>query len=588
MSATPLQAPNVRIGYEDLIDEEVIKKRIEVNYGVTEFKENNPDVDNFHAALECAHSLRVMLKDALLNEGSDINPGMLVQVSNGRGGNGQIELVKEFFRHKEITEDAGNLAVWVTKTRKDECITDVTLTTPGFDKEAVKDDDSPIDVLIFKQAISTGWDCPRAYIWVKLRDNMKPIFEIQTVGRINRQPNRSYFDNELLNVGYVFIDYMNFEVRNSEYEVQFIDWLPARLNDGISLTLDNYHRKWDDRVIIANSTEDSVGFHKVLIETFNKKFGIVDKDVYKNIDLLTDKRYDISTSILDSYMIGDSTVEASEIAKGEFRADAARLKGKASSTEIIGRFEDLVLNGMSICGIAKNSYRNVSGALVRWAKEYLGFSHDAHIDRLYSFFIRNWGNFSELLVNSIEVYKVHRSKDKLNKLKTKPIMEPWSLKKWYQFNDQNYEEIKYNKYAYDKCYLQKGRSEIEQVFTDYIDSYDSVEWWYKNMDGGREHFSVWYDYDNKYQLFHVDFIIKLKDGRIFISDTKEGKFLKDEAPSKSVGLQQYLKAQRKKGLNIFGGIITRNKIGKLKIWTDENFYELSEMLNDWKNVDEII
>lgn len=588
MSATPLQKPNVRIPYEDLIAEEVIKKRIEVNYGVTEFKEENTDIDNLHVILECAYKLHLQLKEALLSEGSYINPAMLVQVSNGRGGNGQIELVKEFFRHKEVTESAGNLAVWVTKVRKDVCVTDVALTTPGFDKKAVTDDDSPIDVLIFKQAISTGWDCPRAYIWVKLRDNMNTIFEIQTVGRISRQLNRTYFDNEILNAGYVFTDDMNFEVKNSEYALGFINWLPVRLKEGISLTLNNYYRKWDDRVIRANTTNDAIGFQDVLIKTFNKKFGIVDKDFYRNLDMLKESGYSTSAGILESWMIGDSVVDASEIAKGEFRAGGKELKGKASSTDIIGKFEDFVLNGMSVCGIAKNSYANVRGALIRWAKEYLGFSHGTHLDPLYSFFIRNRINFSELLIDAIESYKVHRAKDKENKLKIKPIMEDWSLKLYHQFNDDNYEKVQYSKYAYDKCYLNKGRSKIEKIFADHIDINENVDWWYKNMDGGREHFSVPYEYEDKYCLFYVDFIAKLKNGTIFIADTKEGITLKDEAPAKSRGLQKYIQEEQLKGTKIVGGIITRNKLGKLKIWTEPSDYKLSDMLDDWKDLDSVL
>jgi len=585
MSATPLQSPNVRIGYEDLVNEEVVKKRIEVNLGVTEFKENNSDVGNLHAALECGHKLRSLLKEFLIQEGSDINPGILLQVANGRKGNTQIKEVKEFFRGKGTSEDNGNLAVWVAELRGDKYVTDATITTPGFDKEAVRQDNSPIDVLIFKQAISTGWDCQRAYIWIKLRDGMTPRFEIQTVGRVNRQPNRKYFDNEMLNVGYVFTDDLGFEVKNSEYEVQFINWLPTRLKKDISLTLDNYYRKWDDRVIIANSTEDSIGFHEVLINTFNKKFGIIDRDVYKNIDLLTAKGYDVSTRILDSYMIGDSSVEVSDIAKGEFKAVANHLKGKASSSEIIGRFEDQILQIMSSCGIAKNSYGNVSRALVRWAIEHLGFSHGRHVDPLYSFFIRNWGNFGDILMDSIEAYKIYRAQDKANKLKTKPKMEPWSLKPWHQFNDQNYEEVKYNKYAYTKCYLNRGRSEIEKIFANYIDSHDNVEWWYKNMDGGREHFSVYYEYENEYHLFHVDFIVKFKNGKILIVDTKEDKReLMSVGIAKSIGLQKYIKEQNEIGLKIFGGIITRNKLGKLKIWMKEEPYQLSEMLDEWDDI----
>lgn len=587
MSATPIQAPHVRISHEDLVNEEVVKKRVYINKGTDEFKKKNPDIDNLHIALECAYEQNLALKKALKKCGSAINPLMLIQVPNMRKGAARIELIKAFFAFKEVSEENNNLAVWVTKSKGD---TDVTMTTPGFDKESVKDDDSPIDVLIFKQAISTGWDCQRAYVWVKLRSNMSEVFEVQTMGRVMRQPGRRYYDNEILNVGYVYTDDDNFEVKSSEYEVQFIDWLPTRLKDGISLSLLNYYRKWDDREIIAKSINESIGFNEVLSITFNNEFGITDKDVYKNIDLLTNKGYNVSTGILSRDMIGDSSIDSSDIAKGSFRAEADRFSGKMSSYEIVERFEDIVMQGLNVCGIAKNSYVNARGALLGWVQSYLGFTHGKHTDPLYSFFIRNWINMVEIFVKSIENYKVHRDIDRLKKQENKPTEELWSLKPIYQFNDTNYEEVHYNKYAFDRCYLNKGRSQIERKFTDVLNASDIVEWWYKNMDGGREHFSVYYKYENKYHLFHVDFIVQLKNGYIFIADTKEDRerMLSEKGINKSMGLQRYIREQQSKGEKIIGGIVTRNKIGNLKIWTEEKPYEVSDMLDDWKNLNEII
>ncbi|MBK8698450.1 MAG: hypothetical protein IPN29_02455 [Saprospiraceae bacterium] len=48
--------------------------------------------------------------------------------------------------------------------------------------------ESDVEFLLFKQAIDTGWDCPRAHILVKLRDIQSYTFEVQTVGRILRMP----------------------------------------------------------------------------------------------------------------------------------------------------------------------------------------------------------------------------------------------------------------------------------------------------------------------------------------------------------------------------------------------------------------
>ena len=55
-----------------------------------------------------------------------------------------------------------------------------------------------------KQAISTGWDCPRAKILVKLREGMNEQFEIQTIGRIRRMPETTHYDDDLLDFCFVY------------------------------------------------------------------------------------------------------------------------------------------------------------------------------------------------------------------------------------------------------------------------------------------------------------------------------------------------------------------------------------------------
>ena len=52
--------------------------------------------------------------------------------------------------------------------------------------------------------VATGWDCPRAHILVKLRENMDETFEIQTIGRIRRMPEAKHYENMLLDSCYLY------------------------------------------------------------------------------------------------------------------------------------------------------------------------------------------------------------------------------------------------------------------------------------------------------------------------------------------------------------------------------------------------
>lgn len=79
----------------------------------------------------------------------------------------------------------------------------------GKRKENLTDLEKPdnlTEVLLFKEAIALGWDCPRAAVLLIFRKLQSDQFTIQTVGRIMRMPEQKHYPKEMLNVGYVFTD----------------------------------------------------------------------------------------------------------------------------------------------------------------------------------------------------------------------------------------------------------------------------------------------------------------------------------------------------------------------------------------------
>ena len=61
-------------------------------------------------------------------------------------------------------------------------------------------------VLLFKEAIALGWDCPRAAVLLIFRKLQSDQFTIQTVGRILRMQEQKHYPKEQLNIGYVYTD----------------------------------------------------------------------------------------------------------------------------------------------------------------------------------------------------------------------------------------------------------------------------------------------------------------------------------------------------------------------------------------------
>ena len=122
----------------------------------------------------------------------------------------KIKAVRKFLADKSITERKdgtgnGKLAIWLSEQKSE------TL-------DWIAEPDNEIEFLIFKQAIDTGWDCPRAHILVKFRESHSETFEIQTVGRILRMPEQKHYASEDLNRGYIYTNVQSIIVKKNTIE----------------------------------------------------------------------------------------------------------------------------------------------------------------------------------------------------------------------------------------------------------------------------------------------------------------------------------------------------------------------------------
>ena len=106
-------------------------------------------------------------------------------------------------REFKINTDNGRLAIYLSEDKRN--------------LENISKNGNEAEVLIFKQAIALGWDCPRAYILVLLREWHSANFSIQTVGRILRMPETQHYSEiEELNKGYVYTNIANNKIHIEE------------------------------------------------------------------------------------------------------------------------------------------------------------------------------------------------------------------------------------------------------------------------------------------------------------------------------------------------------------------------------------
>jgi hypothetical protein len=86
-----------------------------------------------------------------------------------------------------------------------------------------------------------------------------------------------------------------------------------------------------------------------------------------------------------------------------------------------------------------------------------------------------------------------------------------------------------------------------------------------------------YDFDSKQRAFYPDFIVKYKDDKIWIFDTKDGNTASSlETRLKAEALQEYLKNKA----NLFGWIVIKNK--ESFYLNSQKEYGLNETLSGWR------
>lgn len=221
MSATPILTGNMNAKVEvdpiDVINEGMIKKEIIINDKIAKIIENEEEEKTSELlVLESAYYKQEELKqryNELYKNGESktkIMPLTIIQLPNSAYGEQKRESVERFLETKGITTSNGKLAIWLSDKKVNE------------EADVLNSLDSKVEYLIFKMAIDTGWDCPRAQVLLKFREVNSIVFEIQTVGRILRMPEAKHYLDEVLNKAYVYSNIQSITIKKEVYNPNII------------------------------------------------------------------------------------------------------------------------------------------------------------------------------------------------------------------------------------------------------------------------------------------------------------------------------------------------------------------------------
>lgn len=519
VSATPHLTENVaeieKVRLPDVKAEEMIKSEITVNPEFLDIKVGTKSSDEI--VIEQALDKRARLAKMYKREGSKINPLMLIQLpDNKKGLISKKDAVIKILSKKGITEKNGKLAIWLSEDKSN--------TLPDIEKN-----DNEVEVLIFKQAIALGWDCPRASILVIFRESKSFTFTIQTIGRIMRMPELKYYSKEPeLNQGFVFTNLPSIEI-TEDYAKDYVAVYESKRDNKLykNIALPSiYLRRQRERTRLAGE------FVKIFTAIANTK------DLQKKVNLKPSKI--ISPIIADGKII--------DIDKSGEIEHKGTIKVALNEKELQENFDRFIVQNCTPYAPADSSDR-MKTALYQFFNYRFGF---AKYDPKVQSIILGKENV-QLFVDIINLAKEKYEKEVVKKLAQKRELteiNDWEVPIVISYNSRYKKEEQ--PFSVMKPFYTAKPSEPEKLFIEFLNNSKKIKWWYKNGEGEMKYFAVLRQDD---QAFYPDFIIQFKDGGVGIFDTKSGRTAEtgDAAP-RAEALQKYIKKQNKKGKKLLGGI----------------------------------
>ena len=496
-SATPLpdrQAKLIEVSEEDVIAEGLIKKMLVIN-------ENFPQVvetqDQTGYLLDKALDKQRELRSLFLQRNKDINPLIVVQLPNN--SDLLLDAVEKFFESKGITYESGTLAVWLSGRHEN--------------LDNISDNNGVQIAVIIKQAVATGWDCPRAHILVKLRDNMDETFEIQTIGRIRRMPEAKHYDCDALDSCYLYT-----------FDGKFTQGVKASLGksalEAKTLFLKNEYTTFSltkEQRTMVTDLRDPRRALTAIAKHLKSEYGLTG-DKKQNRVRLESKGYIFSDSIV-RYTLSGNVVALSELSEKD-KLNAIAVK-EPINTHTHGReYHNRVGKiGLEI-GMPYAYMNTIIGKLFGEKYSYSEKALALPTRKLYAFVINN----TDLLRRTIRdamAAQLAQTVMRDNPVSEKTYTIPHSALFTYDVANKVQTESVKNVY---QGYLLSAepRSASEKKFEKFCESCSAVDWICKNGDKGDEYLSIVYnDNSGAQKLFYPDYILSVR-GKTWLIETKGG------------------------------------------------------------------
>ena len=567
-SATPDEKEKhddvIKITWEEAVAEQLIKKSHKLNEMKKYFSISSQIKDKNEIFLESSLKKQKELKQLYQEAKSIVNPLIIVQLPD-ETNKLATELKHQainFFEKNNITFTNQLLAIDLDKNKQN---------TANLAKK-----DGKQIVIITKQTITHGWDCPRAQILVKLRGKSGKKFNIQSLGRITRVPEieKGYYKKDELNYGYVYTQDKNFWKDLDNREVSITRSLSFHMKQIWKQKLTPYQIKNQKNINFSDFVEEK-NFELSL--KFNNWFRKENNLV--NIDAKSIKMKEFFSNHFQTINL-KSTKTTLEIITGEIKDSLMTTEIKRKIITLNYKKDGLIQLEkhfkIDFCHFLENKLgkRDFIQEMFEFLFSMPFTQANKATEHLYDFQVQATNSLSErklrtayfycFLLNSRKIWlnylkkfyqniAVQNKKISFNNLK--------DCQENFQFTTPKEYSLKITKSLLEKEEIEKLPTRNNNLYQNFIqpdvknfsnpeikfirnflESYgegDKIDWWYRNTENENKSWKIIYvDKNKQYRNFYPDFIIQIQN-QIWIIEVKDTSNLDQNNQEKFVFLKVF-------------------------------------------------
>lgn len=498
--------------------------------------------------LRLALKRRDLLEEQYRMEGSKIIPLLLIQFDDERNGKNVTAAINSIINilDSEFSNNVnGDYAIWMDTQRNSNIIRSKDEIIKNLDNNTVK-------VLLFKQAIATGWDCPRAQVilrYRKINDTSDGTFDLQTLGRIFRMPEPdrgAYYNNPSLNYGYV-------------YSVDNTYRLEQNFSDSLSSTGDKDSFENTSDYIQNPEYKTSVAIFEKMVCAENNTV-ITEKP---DDDSLCDEVDRLIPTIAWMRHLPKTSEGLTFLESSTSIADEMKLKEDGEFIiQRTSKIREREVNRLFSNTIPSSYSATVRDQIITGIKKELKNGYTPDQRNLVT--LENNDGIGELM-KALDTYsKKHEHRYKGNNI-------DFTFPSFISIPDTKAEKNKKSLYGVTSSKYSKP----EQIFISKLDKNDNVLFWFKNKDSGRNAFCIAYDVHSQTEPTYPDFIVAFKNGTFGIYEIKDADDTTPEIPFKKDGIEKRIRELNKIN-NIFFGTLLKVNIKNKVVIDMDSYPEFSE------------